>query len=123
MYTTISKERNPLISYAELSFPLPAARDLWLAPSAEVWQMAFDTKATSGHKSGMISMRDLLANAEVVKCLSDQLDLRIAQTSHLSGLAAQCWEYFQQSKVVNSGLGSNDDPSTHLWMQSRHQKL
>ncbi|KAF2159466.1 hypothetical protein M409DRAFT_30086 [Zasmidium cellare ATCC 36951] len=123
IYTTIAKERQPLISYAELSVPLPAARDLWLAPSADIWQLVYDTKRFPSPTSDTISLRDLLANPEMVHCLSDLVDLRIVRTAHLSGLAAQCWDYFQQAKVTSSVFTSSEDPSTKLWMQSRHQKL
>lgn len=121
IYTTIAKVRNPLISYAEMTLPLPASRDLWLAPNAEVWKAAYLEKTTK-HAENNISVRDLLADSELVKCLPETVDVRSAKVSRLYGLAALTWEQHQQSQLLNSPFASVD-ASSKLWQQSRHQKL
>ncbi|PPJ54283.1 hypothetical protein CBER1_06569 [Cercospora berteroae] len=121
--TTITKVRNPLISYAEMTLPLPASRDQWLAPTAETWHMAGLEKTTRDAKHANLSLRDLLADGELLRCLPDDVDVSVARAAHLHGLAAQTWEHFQQSSVVNSPLASNSDPSGKLWLQTRHQQL
>lgn len=119
----MAKVRNPLTSYAEMSLPLPACRDLWLAPSAEIWQLTYTSDSSTEKRHASLSLRDLLADSDLLRCLPERLDSRLARTAHLYGLAAQSWEYHQQSIVCNSDFASNSDPSARLWMQSRHQKL
>ncbi|GIZ45515.1 hypothetical protein CKM354_000867700 [Cercospora kikuchii] len=121
--TAITKVRNPLISYAEMTLPLPASRDQWLAPTAETWHMAGLEKTTRDAKHANLSLRDLLADGELLRCLPEDVDVSVARAAHLHGLAAQTWEHFQQSSVVNSALASNSDPSGKLWLQTRHQQL
>lgn len=121
--TTITKVRNPLISYAEMTLPLPASRDQWLAPTAETWHMSGLEKTPRDAKHANLSLRDLLADDELLRCLPGDVDVSVARAAHLHGLAAQTWEHFQQSSVVNSPLASNSDPSGKLWLQTRHQQL
>ncbi|KAK4580460.1 hypothetical protein LTR86_000663 [Recurvomyces mirabilis] len=118
---TMTKHRNPLISYAELTLPLPANRELWLAPSAEMWRTAYLAK-THGVRQQRVSVRSLLTDGDLVNCLPPDIDARLAATTYLYGLTAQVWEHQQQSTVLNGAHGTSDASAT-LWLQSRHQKL
>ncbi|KAF2215303.1 hypothetical protein CERZMDRAFT_120231 [Cercospora zeae-maydis SCOH1-5] len=125
MVTTITKVRNPLISYAEMTLPLPASREQWLAPTAGSWRHVAVREQTSRDvQHGPLSLRDLLADGELLRCLPDGVDASVARAAHLHGLAAQTWEHFQQSSVVHSPLASHSsDASGKLWLQTRHQQL
>ncbi|USW52694.1 hypothetical protein Slin15195_G060130 [Septoria linicola] len=123
MLTTITKVRNPLVSYAEMTLPLPACRELWLAPTAEAWNVALLENSTSDKKYSELSLRDLLADHELLGCLPVTIDKSVARAAHLHGLAAETWGHFQQSSVVNSPFASTADASAKLWLQTRHQKL
>ena len=121
MYTTISKLRNPLISYAEMSLPLPAARTLWLSPTPEAWQLAHFGMASDSTKGRHLSLRHLLADGRALKDLSPQLDVQLSSSIHLHGNVARIWEYRQQTVISN--IANDGDPSAKLWMQWRHQTL
>lgn len=121
IYTTIAKVRNPLVSYAEMTLPLPASRDIWLAPNAEAWKATYLEKAAGFVENGL-SVRDLLADSELVKCLPSTVDNNSAKILQLYGLAALTWEQQQQSQLLSSPFASVD-PSSKLWLESRHQKL
>lgn len=121
IYSTMAKVRNPLVSYAEVTLSLPASRELWLAPSAEAWKMAY-LESPAENLRPSYSVRDLLANGELLKCLSSKIDAVAARTLHLYGLAALTWEHHQQSALLG-GCIANADASAKLWLQSRHQKL
>ena len=120
IYSTLTKVRCPLLSYAELSLPLPASAELWLAPSAEAWSEAF--LGTVHGKYSSLSLRDCLGDHDLVRYLPGHIDQRLARSMYVYGLASQTWEYYQQSRLA-AGPRSNPDPSTQLWLQTRHQSL
>lgn len=119
-YSTVAKVRNPLISYAELSLPLPASRNLWLAPNPSAWKTA--CLARQRQENGAMSLRDLLASRDLLQCLPSMVDQQLSKTAYLHGCAAQAWEYQQQAIILGSPC-ADMDPSAQLWMQSRHEKL
>lgn len=116
MKMTLVKGRNPLLSYAELTLPLPAARSLWLAPSAEVWRARWLSMESRGPS---ISLRALLQDDIAVKCLPKSVDVLIARSAYLHGLAAQAWEHSKQSALFEDCI----DASSQLWLRSRQQRL
>ncbi|TKA81732.1 hypothetical protein B0A55_01117 [Friedmanniomyces simplex] len=118
---TMTKHRNPLLSYAELSLPLPASRDMWLAPSANAWRIAYLSKPDDPHQH-RLSLRSLLADGSMIHCLPPGVDSRAAINAHLYGIAAQLWEYHQQA-LLHRSTTSAVDASASLWLQSRHQSL
>jgi hypothetical protein len=111
-----SKHRQPLISYAELSLPLPANRRLWLAPSSEEWHKIY-LETNSMAQNGTQSVRSLLASQNPMFCLPDGIDHDLATTMHLYGVSAQVWEYNQQTALL--GQTHDDDPALRLWLQNR----
>jgi hypothetical protein len=120
MLMAMAKHRQPLVSYAELSLPLPASRSLWLAPSSEMWHKLFmesSDLAQNDHRS----VRSMLADQKPLACLPGMVDHGLATTMYLYGISAQTWEYNQQSILM--AVGNDDDASIRLWMQSRHQSL
>ncbi len=114
---TTTKVRNPLISYAEMNLPLPDSRELWLAPTAEAWKSFYLSK-----QQHTTSVCDLLANNDLIKCLPDSVDNRLARKAYVHGLAALTWEHSQQEKLFNS-VDTSTNPSAKLWLQTRYQTL
>ena len=123
--TTIVKARNPLISYAEMTLPLPASRDLWLAPTAEAWNtLMHENRLGGSDRYRGLSLRELLAEGDILRCLPEDIDKNVAQASHLHGIAAQSWALLQQNKVIASPFASGDsNASTMLWLQAQRDKL
>jgi hypothetical protein len=120
MLMASAKHRQPLVSYAELSLPLPASRNLWLAPSSEAWHKLYMEMLQPAHNDYR-SVRAMLADQKPLSCLPGLVDHGLATTAYLYGVSAQIWEYNQQYILMVSG--NDDDPSVRLWMQSRHQSL
>ncbi|ORY01675.1 hypothetical protein BCR34DRAFT_627710 [Clohesyomyces aquaticus] len=105
---TMVKHRQPLISYAELTLPLPAPRSLWLAPSAGKRRTRY-LSDDNLHTAKLPSLRILLQDESVI----------LSRSAYLHGLAAQIWEYNQQSVL----LDHLSVPSSQLWSRSRQQRL
>ena len=116
-----TKHRQPLISYAELSLPLPASRKAWLAPSAAAWREIMLEQRPDDNGS-RASVRTIMADNTVIEFLPQTLDRRMAISAYISGLSAQVWEYNQQT-LLYGGEANSQDPSASLWLQARHQKL
>ncbi|KAF2656918.1 hypothetical protein K491DRAFT_355856 [Lophiostoma macrostomum CBS 122681] len=116
MHMTMVKHRPSLISYAELTLPLPASRTLWLAASAEMWRSRYLDMEISPSPP---SLRSLLRDEAAITCLPMDVDLNIALSTYLHGVAAQIWEHAQQSVLLHE----NSDPSSQLWARLRQQKL
>ncbi|KAH8729139.1 C2H2 type zinc finger domain-containing protein [Phaeosphaeriaceae sp. PMI808] len=117
---TIVKQRQPLISYAEVTVFLPASKLLWLAPSAEVWRASFlGLNLNLSHSDTRPSLRSTLQSEGAVLSLHTYIDTQFARSAYLHGIAAQVWEHFQQATV----LQDSNDPSSQLWSRARHQKL
>lgn len=116
MSMTLVKHRNPLLSFSELSLPLPSPRSLWLAPSAAAWRARW---LSSGHKFNGMSLKGLLQDDAAIRCLTSDVDEQVAHSAYLYGLAAQVWDHAQQSAI----LEASNDASSQLWLQSRQQKL
>lgn len=113
---TMVYQRQPLISYAELTLPLPASKLLWLAPSAEAWKTRMLTAKNSDVRP---SMRSILQDEGASLNLHQGFDSQIIRSTYLHGLAAQIWEHSQQAVL----LQDFSDPSSQLWLRSRQQKL
>ena len=113
---TLVKHRNPLLSFSEVSVPLPSPRSLWLAPSAAAWRTRW---LSSDHRLNIISLKSLLQDDSAIHCLTPDVDEQVARSAYLYGLAAQTWEHTQQSAI----LEASNDASSQLWLQSRQQKL
>ena len=113
---TMVKHRQPLMSYAELMLPLPAPKVLWLAPSAEAWRARY---CSGSYTAKLPSLKTLLQDDSAVLCLPECVDAQIARSAYLHGLAAQIWEYTQQSVLLHD----SSDPSSQLWSRLRQQKL
>jgi hypothetical protein len=116
IHMTMAKHRPPLVSYAELTLMLPASKALWLAPSAETWRMRYlEMNTFASHPS----LQTLLRDEAAILCLPTDVDVQIARSSYLHGIAAQIWEYTQQSTLVHESC----DASSQLWARSRQEKL
>lgn len=110
------KHRPPLISYAELTLALPASKALWLAPTAEIWRTRFlEVDVTTS----TLSLRAMLRDETAMLCLPPDIDVQVARSTFLNGIAAQIWEHAQHSVLMHD----NSDPSSQLWARTRQQKL
>ncbi|CAN9222169.1 unnamed protein product [Alternaria alternata] len=116
IHMTMAKHRPPLITYAELTLILPASKTLWLAPSAEIWRIRYLEMDIVASRP---SLQTLLKDEAAILCLPADIDAQVARSSYLHGIAAQIWEYAQQSALMHE----SGDPSSQLWARSRQEKL
>ncbi|CAI7608165.1 unnamed protein product [Penicillium manginii] len=113
--------RPALTSYAELTLPFPAARELWLAPTASAWREIWTSRYRI-MKISELNLRDLLSDPSLINHIPPELDAEIARTALLNGLAIQTWE-FRQQMLLSQGSQSGPKATTRLWLQSRQEDL
>lgn len=121
MLVTLTKQRQPIISYAELSLRLPACRDLWLAPTAEAWRDTYTAMYTTAHEVHHC-LRSMLSKAALLETLPSRYDQTFATNMFLYGVAAQIWEHEQQN-ALTIDHADHGDACDVLWLRARHQKL
>ncbi|KAJ5621841.1 hypothetical protein N7528_005073 [Penicillium herquei] len=113
---TLSMNRPAITSYTEFTLPLPAARDLWMAPTAAAWRDIWTTRYRNSDLCA-ISLHELLSDPLLLSNMPPDLDFAIAKSALLHGLALQVWEFRQQMRLTGSRA------TTRLWLQSRQEDL
>ncbi|KAJ5094980.1 hypothetical protein N7532_007271 [Penicillium argentinense] len=106
---------NPLISYADLELPLPAARHLWEAKSAVEWKELYHAITPER----VPSLADLLRDMSQLSLAQDRIGTQMAALSLLHGLAGLINEY-HRLKFISS---SNSKHWHALVTNSRQQEL
>jgi hypothetical protein len=90
---------NPLVSYAELSLPLPCSPSLWAAPSAQHWKSLLTHHPPLSHQPP--SVPDYLDDPGAFKSpsLPTPLDLTIANEAFLACAWTLAWECIQLTSL------------------------
>ncbi|KAJ5313085.1 hypothetical protein N7508_003915 [Penicillium antarcticum] len=117
----MAMNRPALTSYTEFTLPFPAARDLWLAPTATAWRDLWEAKYRVVEASDF-SLRDLLSDPSLITRVPIEMDFDIARSALLQGMASQVWETRQQM-VLSQGSRPDTRALTRLWLQSRQDEL
>lgn len=116
--TSVSLQINPLLSYTELSFSLPASRDLWRAPSAESWRRIYLSKERLSRPIPRVSEQGM-HSLNVFDGLQDHIDVELCYHVVLHGFWGQIAAY-----RGSSGFYARSNSGTHrLWLKSQHQEL
>ena len=124
---SISMQTTPILSYAEMSLPFPASRDLWTAETPEQWKMLYLNRAAPD--SAHMSLIDFLQHPTE---LPDHYDVPLASLVVLFGLWGMIAHHLQLVRVMShrsssysyaQGLGSGgymQQPSGQH--QNQHQQ-
>ncbi|KAF7544900.1 hypothetical protein G7Z17_g9585 [Cylindrodendrum hubeiense] len=121
--SSIALCKNPLMSYNELCFTLPASRDLWRARTAEEWRDVSLTKKPMPN-GGIPRVAEVTQCMTILDDLEDRIDIELSCTALLHGFWGQIWSYRDAVKFHSSG-GPNrrGGSSPPLWLKTQHQEL
>ena len=126
---------SPLMSYAELSLPLPACPALWNAPDAKQWKELVCAHQARGQPvSRPTPLTEYVLNMDLLESHRHMIDMRLSCNAVLHALWGLIWEYRQMSLLTSSRnntsnshsstiLGPSGLQSGGLIMASRHQQL
>jgi hypothetical protein len=114
---------NPSLSYAELTLPLPEARELWFAKTAEEWKTLYMEKIATRSKRPP-SVGDLLRDISLLALNKSRLDVQSAVSVYLHAFWFVIREYQQLCSVLRSRswLASTGSPGDQV-LRSRHTEL
>lgn len=105
----------------ELSFPLPAARDLWLAQSAEDWKSKFFAKQPVSFSS-LLRLVDILHDTTLLDVLHEHVDVDLCCITLQYGYWSQIWSFQQSNKfyLQNEHL---KNAQKKLWLATQQAEL
>jgi hypothetical protein len=114
---------NPIMSYAELTLPLPCSKELWFARTKEEFKMRY-LECRAGEGKRPPSLGDLLRDVNLLSQNHQRLDVQFAISIYLHGFWSLIWEYRQLNAVYRSTAhapGFSRNPN--ILLESRHQEL
>lgn len=122
-------QKNALMSFNELSFCLPAARDLWKAPSAEAWRDNYLAKHHIPTDQTIPRIAEVMYRLDLLDSFVEMIDLNLCHMAILHGFWGQIAAYREGIKFYchrGSELGSRNNPRNstrkHL-LESQNQEL
>ncbi|KAJ4386450.1 hypothetical protein N0V93_009346 [Gnomoniopsis smithogilvyi] len=117
--TSISVQTNPLISFTELVFSLPASNDLWRAPTAEAWRQIYLSKKRLSRP--MPRLTEIMHNVNNLEEFQEIVDVELCYGVLIFGFWGQVAAYRETTHFYATANGNNN---THrLWLRSQHQEL
>lgn len=119
--TSISLQKNHLISYNELAFSLPASRDLWRAPNAEAWRHVYLSKKPLHQPIPRVS--EVMHNLNVLDELQERIDVELCYSALLHGFWGQVNAYRETIRFYANAHAHGNGGSHRLWLKSQHQEL
>ncbi|QLI65328.1 Transcription factor 1 [Metarhizium brunneum] len=121
--TSMTTLTNPCLSYSELTLPLPEARELWLAKTAQEWKAQY-LERNAGLSKRPPSVGDLFHDVHLLTANHARLDVQFSISIFLHGFWALILEYRQLSSVHKSRSYANSlGGNPNLLLSSRHQEL
>jgi hypothetical protein len=122
MQTSIAFLTNPLISYTEMTFPLPASRDLWFANSAAEWR---DTYLRKGIliASQTPSFMDGIHDVTLFELAQDRIDSQMCSLARLYSQWAQISTYRESCKLSSCNPHAGQNATSQLWVTSQQNEL
>ncbi|KAI1263054.1 hypothetical protein F5Y18DRAFT_395944 [Xylariaceae sp. FL1019] len=118
--TTLS---SPLMSYGEMTLPLPEARELWFAKTAEEWKREYHARFSGEHKQ-LPSLGDLLRDFNPHIAEHKGLDVQYSLWIYLHAFWSLIYEWRRLCSVLRSGpCSSSHSAGSDLILNSRHQEL
>ncbi|KAI5925748.1 hypothetical protein F4810DRAFT_699971 [Camillea tinctor] len=119
-------QNNPLMSYTEICFSLPAARDLWKAPSAQAWRDMYNRKKPRSSETDLPRVSEAMHCMNTLEIFEEYADVELCYTAVLYGFWGQIAAYREAVKFYRHGAAptNNQRQGTHrLWLTSQHQEL
>lgn len=83
---------NPVMSYAELTLPLPASKELWYAKTARDWKHAY-LRREDGHVKRAPSVGDLFRDLNLLAENRHRLDVQLSAAIYLQAYWLLILEY------------------------------
>ncbi|KAF9892295.1 hypothetical protein FE257_002072 [Aspergillus nanangensis] len=113
--------KPPKSSLTELSCPLPAARDLWLAPSAQTWTetvLRNHPPSSSSPSPAHPTWISISQTPSLLSTLPPTHDKALIALTVMHGFWSQVWAYQDSHRFFRSS-----SRRTLLWLSCQHEEL
>ncbi|TDZ29482.1 Nicotinate catabolism cluster-specific transcription factor [Colletotrichum spinosum] len=121
--TSIGFCKNPLMSYTELNFSLPASRDLWRARTAEQWRSIYIAKTSSETERNIPRVSEVMHCTEMMDDFEHLVDMDLCYMALLHGYWGQIAAYREAIKFYTDGLSNRRNATHRLWLKTQYQEL
>jgi hypothetical protein len=111
------------MSFTELGFSLPAARDMWKAPSAKAWRETWLRKTPLDPDTNVPRVADLMHRLRAADELGEYVDMELCYTAVLYGFWGQISAYREAVKFYQDRNEHGRESSHRLWLKTQHQEL
>ncbi|KAK4556295.1 hypothetical protein LTR86_006439 [Recurvomyces mirabilis] len=110
--------KNPLIAPSQLLFPLPACRELWLAPNAHAWRHAY-IRIKPPTQAMTPSLLDFFGSNTLLDQYDGVFDKILCLLSACHGLGQEVWQFRAQNRLLSNwqNHGRRDRWLDHQRMQ------
>ncbi|KAK7740812.1 hypothetical protein SLS53_005281 [Cytospora paraplurivora] len=116
--SSVSLQKNPLVSFSELSFSLPASRDLWRAETPEAWRQAHNSKPAMPRSLPLMS--ETIHSVDMLDELEEFIDIELCYSAILHGYWGQIWGHREAVRFYGP---SRNGGAHRLWLKTQHQEL
>ncbi|KAK7984824.1 hypothetical protein PG988_002446 [Apiospora saccharicola] len=130
---SIALQKNPLMTYTEICFSLPASRDLWRASSAEAWRDIYLRKKPLAVDTAIPRISDIMNCMAILEEFEDFIDVELCYTAVLYGFWGQISSYREAVKFYGHGtiaaprlqstMHSSHNATHRLWLNTMYQEL
>ncbi|TGO19721.1 hypothetical protein BPAE_0336g00010 [Botrytis paeoniae] len=118
--SSLALQKPPLINFTELSFSIPASRELFLAGSAADWKSKYIGKL---HSPVVQPPRliDIMHNSCCLEDLDESWDIDLCYEAALNGFWGQIWAIGESTRF--HGIDGNKDSVHRLWITTQQREL
>lgn len=119
----MTSQINPMMSYAELTLPLPAAKEVWHAKTAQEWKRAY-MEREAGQAKRAPSVGDLMYDLSLLAGNRHRVDVQLSVSIYLHAFWALIMEYrllcsaCRSRSYARSAVGD-----ATMLLTTRHQRL
>lgn len=125
--TSIAFQKPPLLPFSELRFGLPAALDLWRAPSAEAWRAIYLSKCremSTVETQTTPRVNELWHHRVMLDDMDSLTDIDLCYTVLLHNFHGLITSYHESSKFHRQGHLMKDQNRTRPpWLDSQQQEI
>ncbi|EXK78647.1 hypothetical protein FOQG_16683 [Fusarium oxysporum f. sp. raphani 54005] len=120
MRSSIAFIRAPVLSSHEITFQLPAARDLWDSRDPDEWRARYLSKKK---QSVSLTFLDAVHDASKLKEEKDIIDMSFTPMAILYALWARVWSFLDSRAFAATGTSTTSAGSGSLWAEAHRQEL
>ncbi|CAJ2503751.1 Uu.00g111450.m01.CDS01 [Anthostomella pinea] len=123
--SSVGLQKNPLMSFTELCFSLPAARDLWKAHNAEAWRELYLRKTPVPSDMNLPRVSEVMHCMNLLDVFEDYVDVELCHTALMYGYWGQIAAYREAVKFYRHDAAPTNQRGSinRLWLTSQHQEL